>query len=40
MHVINSWEANPPVDFPNYKSGAEGREEAEIRIAKFGDSWI
>ena len=39
MPVINSWSANPPVDFPNYKAGAEGPEEAGVLIAKFGHSW-
>jgi glucose-6-phosphate 1-dehydrogenase len=40
MPIINSWAANPPADFPNYKAGAEGPEDAEILIAKFGHSWV
>jgi glucose-6-phosphate 1-dehydrogenase len=34
MPIINSWEANPPVNFPNYESGMQGPEEAEVLIAK------
>ncbi|MEO7463819.1 MAG: glucose-6-phosphate dehydrogenase [Ferruginibacter sp.] len=40
MPVINSWEANPPVNFPNYKAGSQGAEDAEILIAKDGHSWF
>ena len=40
MPVINSWAANPPVNFPNYKAGAEGPVDAEILIAKFGHNWV
>lgn len=40
MPVINSWDANPPVDFPNYESGLQGPEDAEALIAKDGHSWF
>ena len=40
MPIVNSWATNPPVNFPNYKAGTEGPEEAEILIAKYGHSWI
>jgi len=40
MPIINSWELNPPVNFPNYEAGMQGPEEAETLIAKDGDSWI
>lgn len=40
MPVINSWATNPPINFPNYKSGSQGTEEAEILIAKNGHSWF
>lgn len=40
MPIINSWASNPPVNFPNYKAGAEGPDDAEALIAKYGHSWI
>ncbi len=40
MPVINAWEANPPVNFPNYQSGMQGPEDAEALIAKDGHTWI
>ena len=40
MPVINVWEANPPNNFPNYKAGSQGAEDAEILIAKDGHSWF
>jgi len=40
MPVINAWEADPPVDFPNYQAGMQGPEDAETLIAKDGHSWI
>jgi glucose-6-phosphate 1-dehydrogenase len=40
MPVINEWETNPPVNFPNYKAGSEGSEDAELLIAKDGNSWF
>jgi glucose-6-phosphate 1-dehydrogenase len=38
--VIDTWEANPPVDFPNYQTGTWGPESAEILIAQDGRSWL
>ncbi|CAN5741624.1 glucose-6-phosphate dehydrogenase [soil metagenome] len=40
MPVINVWEANPPNNFPNYKAGSQGAEDAEVLIAKDGHSWF
>lgn len=40
MPVIENWETNPPVNFPNYESGSQGPEDAEALIAKDGNSWI
>ncbi|MDQ2721066.1 MAG: glucose-6-phosphate dehydrogenase [Bacteroidota bacterium] len=40
MPVINSWASNPPVNFPNYKAGSQGVEDAELLIAKDGHSWF
>jgi glucose-6-phosphate 1-dehydrogenase len=40
MPVINSWDANPSVNFPNYEAGMEGPEDAEALIAKDGHSWL
>ena len=40
MLIINSWEANPSVNFPNYKAGMQGPEDAEAIIAKDGHRWI
>ncbi len=40
MPVINSWEANPSVNFPNYEAGMQGPEDAEALIAKDGHSWL
>lgn len=40
MPVIDNWEMNPPVNFPNYESGTQGPEDAEALIAKDGNSWI
>lgn len=39
MPIINYWEANPAVNFPNYKAGMQGPEDAESLIAKDGHSW-
>ncbi len=39
MPVINSWEENPAVNFPNYEAGTQGPEDAEALIAKDGHSW-
>jgi glucose-6-phosphate 1-dehydrogenase len=40
MPVINSWAKNPPDNFPNYKAGSQGTEDAEILVAKDGHSWF
>ena len=40
MPIINSWEANPSVNFPNYEAGMQGPEDSEALIAKGGHSWI
>ncbi|MEO8085453.1 MAG: glucose-6-phosphate dehydrogenase [Bacteroidota bacterium] len=40
MPVINAWETNPSVNFPNYEAGMQGPEAAEALIAKDGHNWI
>jgi len=40
MPIIETWSANPSVNFPNYAAGTQGPEEAEALIAKDGKSWI
>ncbi|MFN7115296.1 MAG: glucose-6-phosphate dehydrogenase [Saprospiraceae bacterium] len=40
MPIIEKWEANPSVHFPNYAAGSRGPEEAEALIAKDGHTWI
>jgi glucose-6-phosphate 1-dehydrogenase len=40
MPIINSWDANPSVHFPNYEAGTQGPEDAEALIAMDGHSWI
>jgi glucose-6-phosphate 1-dehydrogenase len=40
MPIINSWETNPSVNFPNYEAGMQGPEDSEALIAKDGHSWI
>jgi glucose-6-phosphate 1-dehydrogenase len=40
MPVINAWDKNPSVNFPNYEAGMQGPEDAEALIAKDGHSWI
>jgi glucose-6-phosphate 1-dehydrogenase len=40
MPILNNWEANPSVNFPNYASGSNGPETAEALIAKDGNNWI
>lgn len=34
MPILNSWDNNPPVDFPNYEAGIQGPEEDEAFIGK------
>lgn len=38
--VLQAWEAETPVDFPNYPGGTWGPEEAEFLIAQDGRSWM
>ena len=40
MPVIDTWNANPSVNFPNYAAGMQGPEDSEALIAKDGNSWI
>ncbi len=40
MPVINTWNANPSINFPNYAAGMQGPEDSEALIAKDGNSWI
>ena len=40
MPIIDSWEKNPSVNFPNYDAGMQGPEDAEALIAKDGHSWM
>ena len=40
MPVINSWDTNPSVNFPNYEAGGQGPEDAEVLLAKDGHNWI
>jgi glucose-6-phosphate 1-dehydrogenase len=40
MPVIDTWEANPSVNFPNYAAGMQGPADAEGLIAKDGHHWV
>lgn len=40
MPILESWEARPPVDFPNYEPGSWGPEDAEALIAQDGHHWM
>ncbi|HEV7232454.1 MAG TPA: glucose-6-phosphate dehydrogenase [Bacteroidia bacterium] len=40
MPILESWESNPSVNFPNYEAGLQGPEDAEALIAKDGHSWV
>ncbi len=40
MPVIETWEANKSVHFPNYAAGMQGPSDAEGLIAKDGHNWI
>lgn len=40
MPIINLWEKNPSVDFPNYAAGAQGPQDGEAIIAADGHNWI
>jgi glucose-6-phosphate 1-dehydrogenase len=39
MPVLEGWEEQMPVDFPNYESGTWGPDKAEVLIAQDGRSW-
>lgn len=34
--ILETWEAEPPTDFPNYTSGSWGPESATILVARDG----
>ena len=38
--VLDTWEAAPPADFPDYAAGSWGPETADLLIAQEGHSWI
>jgi glucose-6-phosphate 1-dehydrogenase len=40
MPVIDTWNSNPSINFPNYAAGMQGPEDAEALIARDGKSWI
>ena len=40
MPIINTWEANPNTNCPNYAAGTQGPEDAEALIARDGHNWI
>jgi len=40
MPVLENWENNPALDFPNYASGTWGPETAETLIACDGKCWL
>jgi len=40
MPILETWESNPSVNFPNYAAGTHGPENAEALIAKDGNSWV
>lgn len=40
MPIIEAWEKNPPVDFPNYAAGMQGPEDSEALIARDGHNWL
>ncbi len=37
--ILETWEAEPPADFPNYTSGSWGPESATALLARDGRSW-
>ncbi len=39
MPIIDTWDANPSVNFPNYPAGTLGPEDAEALIARHGHTW-
>ncbi|MEI9935498.1 MAG: glucose-6-phosphate dehydrogenase [Ferruginibacter sp.] len=40
MPIIDKWENNPSVNFPNYAAGTQGPEDAEALIARDGHNWF
>ncbi len=40
MPVLEAWEDNPAVDFPNYAAGSWGPESATMLVAHDGNSWL
>jgi glucose-6-phosphate 1-dehydrogenase len=40
MPIIEKWENNPSVNFPNYAAGMQGPEDAEALIARDGHNWF
>ena len=40
MPIIEIWESVPPIDFPNYRAGSWGPEDAEALIARDGNTWL
>lgn len=38
--ILETWEERSPVDFPNYRPGSWGPEDAEALIARDGRNWI
>jgi len=40
MPVLEAWEANPAVDFPNYAAGTWGPESATMLVARDGNNWL
>ena len=40
MPIIDTWNANHSINFPNYAAGMQGPEDSEALIAKDGNSWI
>ena len=37
--ILETWDARPSLDFPNYASGMWGPENAEALIAREGHTW-
>jgi glucose-6-phosphate 1-dehydrogenase len=40
MPILECWQSNPSVNFPNYAAGSFGPEAAEALIAQGGHKWI
>lgn len=39
MPILEAWENNPSMHFPNYEAGMPGPEDAEALVAKDGHTW-